>query len=509
MEIITGEKNMNRIFVNKQIQQMKKRFCFDDLMAYLNGGKDPRVCTLYGLRRTGKTTLMTQAAKQLNCPENILWIQCELGDSMQDIKNAIKSNPDCSFIFLDEATNIDGFIETSSILSDRYCAEENKKIILTGTDSLGIRFALNRGLFDRAHVIHTTYIPFKEHHHLLGIKDVDTYIQYGGTLTNGKVFYQDDSDYTNSAIAANIQHSLEQLDDGGAFGPLMKFYAADELMTFIQKIIEQANRTFLAKTVNRMFKSHALSKLQKNLLRKSSVDIDLSGLERSELNDLLQKELMIKDPLLNKATPESIQTAKDYLKALDVIYIVPGTDEEEIIFIQPGLRYGQVQKLMDRLKQTPLLKQYSPSERKLFCEILDTTVKGEIMKDILYYQLSRDSDLKKTYEVIKCQDMLRAHEFDLVLCNAENDEAFLLDVKHSKEYLPNVQARHLLDKDACRAAEDAMHVKVKGKAVIYRGKRKASTHGILYEDVTRFLNQPEKSIKLCRKVFQNYQSGHD
>ena len=505
MEVVTGITGLKQVYQNKRINLLKKRTSFKDLISYLHKDNDSQVCSLYGLRRTGKTTLMAQAAETLD-PSTVIWIHCETGDSMQDVKNIIQANPACRFIFIDEATRLENFIDTSSILADRYCAEQNKKIVLAGTDSLGIRLSLNRGLFDRTHVIHTTYIPFKEHRYLLRTADIDQYIEYGGTLTNGNIFYNDDMsndfDYTNSAIAINIQHSLEQLDDGGSFGPLLKFYAANELTTFINKILEQSNRTFLAATVNKMFKSHDLGKLRNNLERDKNIDIDVSGLKNKDLTEEIRKELLIKEPLTMTASKESIDAVKTYLQAMDVIYVVPESDGEEVIFTQPGLRYSQVQKLMHTLEHSPLMNQYSPSERKLFRKRLDETVKGDILEDILYYQLIRDADFQKHYEVTKYRDPMGAHEVDLVVCNTETDEAYLFEIKHTKEYCPDKQARHLLDQETVKAIEDKYHVTVAGKSVIYRGKDQVGPQGVTYQNAVTFLVNPQKSILQCRTAFQ-------
>ena len=508
MEVVTGNTGLTQVYQNKHINHLKKRESFQDLIGYLHKDNDSQLCSLYGLRRTGKTTLMAQAAETLD-PSTVIWIHCEIGDSMQDVKNAIQAHPSCQFIFIDEATRLENFIDTSSILADRYCAEQGKKIIIAGTDSLGIRFSLNRGLFDRTHVIHTTYIPFKEHRYLLGTSDIDKYIEYGGTLTNGKIFYNDDMsndfDYTNSAIAINIQHSLEQLDDGGAFGPLLKFYAANELTTFINKIVEHANRTFLAATVNKMFKSHDLGKLRNNLERDKSVDIDVSGLKNKDLIEEIRKELLIKEPLTMTASKESIDAVKAYLQAMDVIYIVPESDGEEVIFTQPGLRYSQVQKLMHTLEHSPLMNEYSPSERKVFRKRLDETVKGDILEDILYYQLVRDVDFQKSYNVTKYRDPMGTHEIDLVILNTETDEAYLFEIKHTKEFCPANQARHLLDEETIKAIENKYHVTVAGKSVIYRGKDQYGPQGITYQNAATFLVNPQKSILQCKKNFQNPQ----
>ena len=161
MEYVIG-KDLDRIFKSKRIESFRKRLLFPELMDYLHREEDPRLCTLYGLRRTGKTTLMAQAAKELD-QDKVCWVHCEEGDDIQDVKNVIKGNPACRYFFLDEVTRLENFTSASSILADKYAAEDGKKIVLAGTDSLGFALAFGTELFDRTHILHTTYIPYAEY----------------------------------------------------------------------------------------------------------------------------------------------------------------------------------------------------------------------------------------------------------------------------------------------------------------------------------------------------------
>ena len=49
----------------KVVSPYKKRDCFQHLSDFVNGNYDGRVCILYGLRRTGKTTLLFQMIKNV------------------------------------------------------------------------------------------------------------------------------------------------------------------------------------------------------------------------------------------------------------------------------------------------------------------------------------------------------------------------------------------------------------------------------------------------------------
>lgn len=72
------------------------------------------------------------------------------------------------------------------MFSDVYAAQ-GMHIVLSGTDSLGFWLSQYNELYDRAKIIHTTFIPYREHARLLGSSDIDEYIRYGGTLRAGSI----------------------------------------------------------------------------------------------------------------------------------------------------------------------------------------------------------------------------------------------------------------------------------------------------------------------------------
>lgn len=154
-------------------RKYRKRFLLSELDDYFFSD-DERVCCLYGLRRTGKTVAMLQYLDSLNDYDNCIYIRCQPKDSIDDLLYIIASNDDINNFFIDEATKMEDFIDMSSELADggSFCG---KRILLTGTDSLGFMFASMNELYGRIKLIHTTYISFREYHYLLG-KDVDNYM---------------------------------------------------------------------------------------------------------------------------------------------------------------------------------------------------------------------------------------------------------------------------------------------------------------------------------------------
>ena len=171
-------------------------------------------------------------------------------------------------------TKAHNFINAASVLSDKYAAE-GKKIVLSGTDSLGFCLAKKDELYDRVRFVHTTYIPFREQHELLGTGIMD-YIRYGGTLSPENTFYNKEAtgEYSNSAIVFNIVNSLGKWNQGRNNGILDGAVRRGDLPSYINKVLEYNNRQFLASIINSEFKSHDIGSLTDLLTRSGTADLE-------------------------------------------------------------------------------------------------------------------------------------------------------------------------------------------------------------------------------------------
>lgn len=188
-------------------------------------------------------------------------------------------------IFIDEVTKLQNFINASASLADRYAAM-GKRVVLAGTDSLGFRFARSGELFNRIEMIHTTFVSFREYHRLLN-RDLNDYIRFGGTLTDGRQLYNDDRrtwDYTNSAIVDNITHSLQKWNRGSEYDILSSLADNGDLSSAIRKILEEHSGRFVYTIINNEFKSHDKGSL-----------IDLLDQSEELTEDELDRLVAVKD----------------------------------------------------------------------------------------------------------------------------------------------------------------------------------------------------------------------
>ena len=504
--IVYGE-DLERLIVG--VKKFKKRDCYRLLNRYLTGEMYGRVCVLYGLRRTGKTTLLFQAINDLSDEDrtHAVYIKARTTDTMSDLSADIRelSRRGYRYVFLDEVTLLDDFIDSASLFSDIF-AMQGMKIVLSGTDSLGFWFTLTQELYDRAYTIHTTFIPFREYSYLLGIDSIDEYIRYGGTLRAGELAFDDEDAlaadaafrddettrrYIDTAICGNIQHSLLCCKRGNYMRHLWSLYEAGELTSAINRIIESMNHKFLLSTLIKPFKSHDLGSatqlLEKDPDEEKRTDI-LSRIDRQAITKKLMELLQIRNQEDARIgiTSAHIAEIKEYLKALDLVVDCPRRSmitepDEYVLFTQPGMRYCQAQALVHVLINDPEFKSFNQDEKDLACNKILDDVRGRMMEDIVLLETVRS--LPKKRSAFKLT--LERSEFDMVIYTSGENTCETFEVKHSAEIVPH-QYHILGDEELCQAVEQ-QYGRITRKCVIYRGESCTLENGIEYLNVEEYL----------------------
>lgn len=469
----------------KPVAKWKKRECYQRLYDYVYGDISDRVYILYGLRRTGKTTLIRQLLYEMDAEmrSKSVFIQIQDSKSLDDVNQDLKylETNGYQYVFIDEVTLLDDFIEGAALLSDVFAAS-GMKIVLSGTDSLGFMFAEDEELYDRCMMSHTTFIPYREFENVLGVAGIDHYIRYGGTMSPGGKHYNNDSmifatkkstdEYVDSAIARNIQHSLKNYQYEDHFRSLRELYEKNELTSVINRIVEDMNHRFTMEVLTRNFKSNDLRLSAKNLRkdREKPTDI-LDRIDIAKVNETLKTLLEIRDKEEQSVEIQDVHRfeIKEYLDLLDLTVEIQtrwmsdfNRKETRTAFSQPGMRYSQAEALIKSLMQDEKFRDMSLSERNRVTERILDEIKGRMMEDIvlLETQLSR-----KKCEVFRLQ--FAVGEFNMVVFDPEAGSCEIYEVKHSMEMVPE-QCRHLLNEQKCKDTE-FRYGTITGKYVIYRG----------------------------------------
>lgn len=499
-------------------KDFKKRDCYEKISSYLYGKPADKVCLVYGLRRTGKTTLLKQLVLDMKEEDRkqTIYIKARVGETIADLNKDIKlaREQGIKFFLIDEITLLEDFIDNAALLSDVY-AVQGLKFVLSGTDSLGFYFAESEELYDRAVTVHTTFIPYKEHARLLGITSIDEYIRYGGTLKAGELDFEDaelnveeasfrDDEtarrYIDTAICKNIQHSLKCYQKGRYFRHLRELYDANELTNAINRIIEDENHDFTVQVITDLFESHDLGSTAQ-LLRKARdkdkrTDI-LDEIDKSQILETLKKILEIKekDNQTIGITDSHVEEIKQYLKRLDLIddldiETLTGSEGKlsYTIFTQPGMRFCQAQALVYSLMKDEQIKNLQEREINLITEKIIEGVLGHMLEDIVIYETkrvlmpNRHENKKQVFQI-----RFEAGEFDMVIYDNQTNTCEVYEIKHSLEAVP-FQYRHLINEDKIELTEKRFG-KITKKCVLYRGETMQSENDVMYKNVEEYLNE--------------------
>ena len=499
--------------MSQGVKNWELRDCFDQLEGYLYGKEYDRVCLVFGLRRTGKTTMLRQAIGRMT-KENLsrtAYIKARRNDNMAMMNRDLKKLFDAGFryVFIDEVTLMEDFIDSAALFSDVFAAM-GMKIVLSGTDSLGFWLAMDQELYDRAKPIHTTFIPYREYSRLLGIDSIDEYIRYGGTLRAGELAFDDEDvnaqdasfrddestrRYIDTAICRNIQHSLACYEAGGHFRHLHSLYEAGELTSAINRIIEDMNHRFLISVLTDDFRSHDLRLTAANLRKERDPEKRTDVLDRIDTEAVTRRLMELLD-IRNKEeqsigiTPAHIAEIKQYLSALELIVDCPiETTEpetkplEHILFTQPGMRYCQAQALVHVLLKDPQFSELSEYEKTRVSDRILEEVRGRMMEDIVLLETMKAAD--RDHRIFKLQ--FEVGEFDMVIYDQKENCCDIFEIKHSSTQVP-LQYRHLMDEDKCRRTEKRFGT-IRGRYVLYRGEDIQMENGVQYRNVESYLKE--------------------
>lgn len=484
------------------VLKWKKRDGFESLRDYIYGPSNDRIFILYGLRRTGKTTLIRQLLGEM-APGDLAraaFIQVNSRHSLADLNNDLKVLEGAGFkyVFIDEVTMLADFIEGAALFADVF-ATCGMKVVLSGTDSLGFIFSEDEQLYDRAEMLHTTFIPYREFERVLGLSGIDEYIRYGGTMSMGGSLYNKDkftfatigstNEYVDSAIAKNIQHSLKCYQNEGHFRSLKNLYDNRELTNAINRVVEDINHHFTLDVLTRDFRSGDLGISAKNLRKDRFRPTDiLDRIDIVKVTARLMKSLDVKNrhEMKTAITEDHVHEIREYLDLLD---LTVGIDLENFsdfnhqsrmtTVSQPGLRYAQAKALIESLLQDDAFRACSLVERKAIAERILEEIRGRMMEEIVLLETHL---AKKDCRVFKLQ--FAVGEFDMVVANPEKACCDIYEIKHS-DAIVKEQCRHLKDAKKCRDTE-FRYGTIISKNVIYRGATQV-VDGVNYLNVEEYL----------------------
>ena len=483
------------------VRNYQKRECYQALHDYIYGDIPDKVFILYGLRRTGKTTMIRQILADMSDSDlaKAAFIQIMAQNTLADVNKDLRylEQHGCRYIFLDEVTLMDDFIEGAALFSDVFAAC-GMKIVLSGTDSLGFLFTEDEQLYDRCITLHTTFIPYREFERVIGIHGIDEYIRYGGTMSLGGIHYNEKStfaskksadEYVDTAIARNIQHSLRCYQYEGHFRNLQELYNKNELTSAINRVVEDMNHRFTLEVLTRDFQSNDLGVSASNLRRDRENPTDiLDQVDMASVTARLRTLLEIRNRTEQTVQLEDVHVAeiREYLHLLDLTQEIDVVSLANLnkkatrtVIAQPGLRYAQADALVKSLLLDEKFSDLSLKERNFVTDRILNEIKGRMMEDIILLETKLANPQKEVFVL-----QFPIGEFDMVVFDPNAATCQIFEIKHSDKIAPQ-QYRHLIDEKKCADTEHRYGM-ITGKYVLYRGESQ-QVGEVQYRNVEEYL----------------------
>ena len=502
---------------NFEINGKEKRDAYHQLVGFINSDAcyDGKIAVVYGLRRTGKTILMEQAmvAEMNDIP--CLFLLADKNDSMDTIYSCLDDALDDGFqcVFIDEITEVSDFIDNSAYLADYY-AKEGLRVVIAGTDSLSFLLAEGHSLFDRAYKFHTTYISFAEHCRVLGTKDVDDYIEFGGFMARGRdadgaVYdYKSACKYLDDAVSDNISRSIKKNPDDTYLYKTEK----EELRCMIEKLVEIYSGAFHAKLLNEELKKIVLTFPTGTKEFKDLEGIEIFQKLKADKPKITQEfitSINADTKIIHKLTDDAVHHLENLLIELDFLSATNAinfffTDEfgwrnsgieKDFYLIQSAIKYSHLQKALNFIESKEYYNSLSVDGKRYFSEKLSEKIHGDMIEQIVLYDTAKMLSakdyfvLKPTFK-INSQPQSIAGEYEMLVSHKADGKYWAFEIKHTTEPY-SAQAKHL-ENPEFRKIIDYCYGDRQIATVLYRGDSFQSSAGIYWLNIADFLLAVDK-----------------
>ena len=495
----------------------EKRDAYDKVLEFIKSERclNGVVQVIYGLRRTGKTTIMEQIIA--NNPDiKSHYYEATKTDTMEDVynhlDNALQKGYKC--VFIDEITSVPDFIDNSAMLADIY-AKQGLRIILAGTDSLSFVFAEESSLFDRAEHISTTYIPFAEHSRVLKTNDIDEYISYGGLMKKGArreeylVYdYITARKYVDDAVSDNITKTLKNLARFSNNTKLMKV-EENEMRTVIEKMVERYSGVLNPTIANEELKKIALSfptdRQDFKLLEGEDVFYSLRANKPEIIKEFVQS-INADTRITHKFDDDMVLTLENELIHLGLLSVTNKQSffydesfgwrsapiEKEYYIIQPAIKYYHLKNALEYVEQNEHYNMLSEKGKQYVTEKLDSKIRGDMTEQIILYEMSKALPTEQ-YAVYKVcfsnatEPNRDRGEYDMLIYDKQSVCYWCFEIKHTNAPY-SMQYKHLISQKY-REAADYKYGTRKKSCVLYNGSSFKTTLNVLYLNISDFIKQ--------------------
>jgi DNA replication protein DnaC len=434
------------------VRNEPERYPVRDLESYLHRSKSDRLCFLFGLRRTGKTTMIYHAINRLTEKEKLRTAyihvnnQTESRKLLKDIKKLAEM--EYRYLFLDELTASRDFMAVIETLSDVY-VKAGMKIVISGMN-LPERWELLPGsLFDRAVVINTNHISYREYSRLIRTASPESYIHSGGML-------QPDNFHRLEEDMAQKMEYMSEFMEYMICGNLGK-----EQSDILYETVYAWNEERVVSLLAHDFKLYDW----KTAVRKKRPRVcEITDIDRNHV----------------------IRYLKD-LNLYEVYLLWGGENGDELpgCFTMPWVNFLQVRQILEMAMQDSYFAGLSEREKKLVYERMLSDAEKDMLVEILV--IETQSAKKNGYKVCRLD---RHQSCDMVVYDTHSDECWIYMLCDGDK--TDMECEKQMIRDENRRLIERQFGRIIDRCILYSGEEGWTENGIHYQNTGSYLSGLER-----------------
>jgi hypothetical protein len=351
---------------------------------------------------------------------------------------------ECRYLFLDELTVCQEFTEVMEMLSDVY-GKMGMKIVISGMNPAGRLKPIQGSFYDRAAIISTTYIPYREYCRLLGDTPIEDYIRLGGMLQPGTVWSESDTphyeseyirDYVERVICENIGREQTEI---------------------IYEQIWQWNEERITSILSHDFK---LYNWKQEAVQKRGGRM---------LTDAEKK------------------TVLPYLKELDLYdeYTVWDMQDERKkmsgVFTLPWINFSQVKQTAAAMMEDNYFAGLTERDKRLIYDRVNAEAMKRMLAEIIITETQRE---KQDGYGVSCL-IVGNVTYDLLVYDSCSDECWIYVVHYSEEKDEKLESQLLNDEN--RRTMERQFGRIIDRSILYLGEEEWTENGIHYQNAGSYL----------------------
>lgn len=430
-------KEVNLKTFTADISDMNKRKAFATLKDFVLGDEcyQGEILAVYGLKRTGKATLLKQLFSDINAyTSSCAFLEMQDSDTMKMLERRIEEEQakGKTVIFINEITKVSDFINNSASLADCF-AKAGARIIISGKDSLSVAFPEDYELYDRVRKVNTTYTSFAEYHTLFPLENIYDYIRYGGLFYKNEAEkslnrYENILSYLHDAVTMNIANSLKNNADIDERASALKNINETELKRITENVVGLYSGLADGEIITALTdKKDNAEQFARMIGSGKNADCYITTQMIKELEKRLKEIGFL--AFIEKIT---------FAKASGVWETLPPTHEYHIV--QPAVRYSFLKKAVEseieRYQHLDKQRQKEMAEtlnRNMFDEIVGQTVIFDVMNSLPdeRYIVCKPEFMHEN-RIINGYDML-------IYDRQENSYRYFLIRRKSDDYADNIE----------------------------------------------------------------------